>query len=198
MEKRQKLVMWGIFILSLLLLLTSCQKDGGFDKRSEYITHSLRGKTFTVKKIYGEKVGTIDLYNAGGAKIKMSFVAGNTCIDFIPPVDTTLRFTYNFDPYQRICRFFDFQHLFISYAANHNLTIGASAGNPPEMIISQIVATKQNFEILKMSELNGTYVVIKDYIKGESVIILQKHEGYKGVKPVGPVVLTIELVSRGE
>lgn len=206
MEKRQKLVMWGIFILSLLLLLTSCRKDGGFDKRSEYITHSLRGKTFTVKRIYGPILSTVpnnmlDLSNAKGTKIKMSFTAGNTSIDFVPPSDTTFRFIYEYyiDPYQRPCKFANFQHFFMSYSANHNLTIGTSEGNPPEMIITQVSATKQNFETLRMEDLNGKYLVIKDYTNGESAFILEKYKGYTAQgNPVGPLLLTIELVSRGE
>jgi hypothetical protein len=189
----------NILLISALLVLlaTACKKEGGFDHRSRYITESLEGKSFTVYRIIHTNY-TVDLNPVvyAGSRIIMSFIGGNTSTDFLPG-DTSLRFVYLSDWYRRLCQLGDTQHFFLGFSADHNLKMWTSTLNPPEIVLTRIVNTKQTYESIPAVTLDGEYEVIKGYVDGNPGFILKKYETYNSRKKgKGLVLMTIELITR--
>lgn len=190
----------NILLISALLVLlaTACKKEGGFDHRSQWITESLEGKTFTVLKITGAG-RIIDLKEASrykGSRIMMSFNDDNTSLDFIPG-DTSFKFGYWDKPWLGICRIADYQHFFMGYSADHNLVIKTSVLNPPEMLITQTVSTGIGVETFPMIDLDGKYEVVKSYPNGDPGFILNKYEHYTNQgNGYGQILVSIELIKR--
>jgi len=191
-----------ILLISTLLVLfaTACKKEGGFDKRSRYITESLSGKTFTVFRMVGIS-HTIDLNQNSkykGSRIVMSFDNNNnnTSLDFIPG-DTTNRFVYWDDPWRNVCKIANYQHFYISYSADHNLVLKTSTDNPPDMLITQVASNGAGVEVFPMIALDGLYEVVKGYVNGNPGFILNKYQNYsrKG-NGYGQVLMSIELITR--
>lgn len=189
-----------LLISTLLVFATACKKDGGFDKRSRYITESLSGEKFTVFKITGV-AHVIDLNQNSkykGSRIEMSFDNNNnnTSLDFIPG-DTADRFVYWDDPWRNVCKIANYQHFYMSYSADHNLKLTTSSSDPHDMLITQVASTGHGIETFPMIALDGLYEVVKGYVNGNPGFILKKYENYsRQGNGYGQVLMTIELITR--
>jgi hypothetical protein len=184
----------------LVLLLTACKKEGGFDHRSRHITKSLNGKKFTVLRMIGVN-HAIDLNQNSkykGSRMLMSFDNNNnnTSLDFVPG-DTNYRFTYLDDPWRNVCKIAGYQHFYMSYSIGSNVILTTSTDNPPDMLITQVAQSGQGIEVFPMIALDGKYEVVKGYVNGNPGFILNKYENYsKQGNGRGQRLMSIELITR--